>query len=56
MPVISFAEFIKREGGAGGILKLSDKQMKRMEQLASFCENRQKSEYLWLIVNKLMIL
>lgn len=45
VPVITFAEFIKREGGSDGILKLDEKEIKRLTQLAAYCENRRKSEY-----------
>ena len=44
VPVISFAEFIKREGGPEGILKLNDKETTRLTELAAYCENRKKSE------------
>lgn len=44
VPVVSFAEFIKRESGPGGILKLSEEENKRLTQLATYCENRKKSE------------
>lgn len=44
VPVLTFAEFVKREGGPDGILKLNELESKRLTQLATFCENRRKSE------------
>lgn len=44
VPVITFVEFVKREGGADGILKLNEQESKRMLQVATYCENRRKSE------------
>ena len=41
--VISMAEFIEREGGENGLLKLGD-EIERLLQLSNFCENRKKSD------------
>eukprot|EP00804_Cyclotella_cryptica_P030282 CCRYP_019226-RC/>CCRYP_019226-RC protein AED:0.25 eAED:0.25 QI:120/1/1/1/0.76/0.66/18/2265/1695 len=43
VPVLTFAEFVKREGGPDGILKLNNEESKRLLELASFCENRRRS-------------
>ncbi|KAL7551192.1 hypothetical protein ACHAWF_014388 [Thalassiosira exigua] len=42
--VISMKEFIERECKKGGLAELPDKDYERVSQLASFCQNRRKSD------------
>lgn len=42
--MLTFTEFIKREGSVDGLLKLEAEESKRLLKLASFCENRRKSK------------